>query len=184
MADVIIVHGAYGSPDENWFPWLKGELEKLGCDVHVPGFPTPEGQTLENWLEVFEDYEKYLDGKTIAVGHSLGPAFLLSVLEKLDHPIKAAFFVAGFVKEIGNPDFDSINRTFYREFDWGKIRRNCGHFEVIHSDNDPYVPIGRAEELAGRLKVKLQIVKGAGHFNKASGYERFDFLLSEISGLL
>lgn len=184
MAEVIIVHGAYGNPDENWFPWLKKELEKLGCDVHAPEFPTPEGQSLVNWINVFEDYEKYLDGDSIVVGHSLGPAFLLSVLERLDHPVKAAFFVAGFVRDIGNPDFDRINRTFYREFDWEKIRKNCGHFEVIHSDNDPYVPMSRAEELAGNLKVKLQIVKNAGHFNESAGYERFGLLLSKISGLL
>lgn len=41
MANVIIIHGAYGNPEENWFPWLKKELEKLDCRVFVPKFPTP-----------------------------------------------------------------------------------------------------------------------------------------------
>ena len=35
---VIIVHGAYGSPQENWILWLKRGLEKLGCEVIVPLF--------------------------------------------------------------------------------------------------------------------------------------------------
>jgi len=30
---------------------------------------------------------------TVIIGHSLGGVFTLRILEKLDHPIKAAFFV-------------------------------------------------------------------------------------------
>ena len=91
MTNVFIIHGAYGHPNENWFPWLKSELEKLGCKVFVPKFPTPENQSLENWLKVFKDYKQYLNENSIVVGHSLGPAFLLNILENLDKPIKAAF---------------------------------------------------------------------------------------------
>jgi len=47
MPNVIFFHGAYGDGQENWFPWLKGELEEIGCTVIVPVFPTPENQSLE-----------------------------------------------------------------------------------------------------------------------------------------
>jgi len=40
MANIFIIHGAYGNPDENWIPWLKTELEKLGNRVFVPKFPS------------------------------------------------------------------------------------------------------------------------------------------------
>ena len=72
--------------------------------VFVPRFPTPENQSLESWLKVFEDYRQYLNEDTIVVGHSLGPAFLLSVLETLDHPIKYAYFVSSFIGKIGNSE--------------------------------------------------------------------------------
>ncbi|GAG44616.1 unnamed protein product, partial [marine sediment metagenome] len=32
----LIIHGTYGHPKENWFPWLKEELEILGEKVYVP----------------------------------------------------------------------------------------------------------------------------------------------------
>ena len=48
MTNIIIIHGSYGNPNENWFPWLKSELKKLKCNVFVPKFPTPENQSLES----------------------------------------------------------------------------------------------------------------------------------------
>lgn len=104
MANVFIIHGTGASPEINWFPWLKKELEKLGCKVFVPIFPTPENQSLESWLMVFDKYKRYLDEDSIVVGHSLGPAFLLSVLENLDKQIRASFFVAGFIGFLNNPN--------------------------------------------------------------------------------
>ena len=185
MTNIFIIHGAYGNPEENWFPWLKSELKKLGCRVFVPKFPTPENQSLENWLKVFEDYKQYLNKNSIVVGHSLGPAFLLNILEQLNKPIKAAFFVSGFVGLLGNPEFDNINKTFVdKRFDWQKIKQNCKKFYVFHSDNDPYVPLEQAEKLAKNLGVNVILVKNAGHFNEKAGYTKFDLILEKIKLLL
>lgn len=181
MTNVFIIHGAYGHPKENWFPWLKSELEKLDCRVFIPQFPTPEDQSLETWLKVFEEYKQYLDEDSVVVGHSLGPAFLLDILEKLDKPVKATFFVSGFTGLSGNPDFDKINQSFVnKSFDWKKIKQNCPKFFVFHSDNDPYIPTEKAEDLAKNLDVAVIIVKNAGHFNKEAGYTKFNFLLEKI----
>lgn len=179
--NIFIIHSAYGSPDENWIPWLKKELEKLNCKVLVPRFPTPENQTLKNWMEVFSAYEMNFGKNSILVGHSLGSAFILRILEKTDKPIRASFLVSGFASFLDNPNFDKINKTFLdKPFDWQKIRQNCKRFYVFHSDNDPYVPLEKAEGLAGNLNIRPIIVKNAGHFNKASGYIKFTSLLGKI----
>jgi predicted alpha/beta hydrolase family esterase len=180
MPKVFIIHGAYGHPGENWFPWLRDELEKMGLEVIVPAFPTPENQSLGNWAAVFEEYLDAINEDTIFVGHSLGPAFILSILEKINVQVKACFFVAGFVGLLDD-DLDKINHTFTdRNFDWPKIKQNCGKFVVINSDNDPYISMEKAEELAECLDAKVEWVKGAGHFNAKAGYLRFDELLERV----
>ena len=116
MTKVFIIHGTGGNPERNWFPWLRKELEKEGCTVFVPKLPTPEGQSLDNWMFEFQDgsYYSLIDEDSIFVGHSLGPAFILSVLEslKLPKPVKACFFVSGFLGLINNKQFDDLNKTF------------------------------------------------------------------------
>lgn len=180
MANVFIIHGSYGYPRENWFPWLKTELEKLGHTVYVPQFPTPRGQTLNNWLKTFEKYRQYLNTTSVCIGHSCGVAFILNLLERLNHPIKTAFLVAGSVGLLHNK-FDKVSSTFTdRKFDWEKIKNNCNKFHVLHSDNDPYVPLEYGERIAQELGVKLNLVKGAGHFNKKAGYTKFDLLLAMV----
>lgn len=177
MTNVFIIHGAFGNPYENWFPWLKSELEKLGHKVFVPEFPTPEKQSLEKWLEVFGDYEKHMKKDSVVVGHSLGPAFLLNILQ--EHKVRAAFFVAGFTGLLNEPEFDDINKTITnRNFDWEKIKNNCERFYVYHSDNDPIVPLTKAEELADNLGIKVTLIRGLGHFSE--NITEFDFLLEEI----
>ena len=173
----IIIHGAYGNPEESWFPWLRKELEKLG-EVIVPEFPTPEGQTLENWRKVFNSSDK----GTILIGHSLGPAFILDLLER--HKAKAAFLVAGFIRKLGLEEYDSINYTFFKEFDWETIKKNCPKFFIYHSDNDPFVPLKYGQEIADKLGAELALIKGAGHFNEKAGYFKFEKLLEDIKEVL
>lgn len=179
--NAIIIHGTYGNPKGNWFPWLKLELEKRNFKVYIPEFPTPENQNLENWFKVFDKYEKYLDENSIIIGHSLGVAFILNVLEKLNHQINAAFLVAGFIGLLNNPDFDVLNKTFtVKEFDWKKIRKNCKQFFVYNSDDDPYVPLEKGKEITENLGTELIIVKGAKHFGKT----KFPLLLKDIENLI
>jgi hypothetical protein len=174
----IIIHGAYGNPEENWFPWLKAELEKLGLEVAAPKFPTPEGQNLQNWLRLLGK----ITPDTILIGHSIACSFVLNILEK--QKAKAAFLVAGWVGSLGDPAFDDINRTFFKEFDWTAIRNNCPRITLYGSDNDPYVPLEKERQLAKNLGIELKLVKGAGHFNKKAGYLQFQLLLNDIKEVL
>lgn len=180
MTTVFIFHGYGANPDANWFPWLKIELEKKGHTVFVPAFPDTDHPDREKWLEHFEKYKKHVDEDTIFVGHSLGAPFILNILETLDKPIKAAFLVSGFIGKLG-PMFDPyVGSISTRDFNWGKIKENCKKFVLFASDNDPYVPLEKAEELNKKLPSELIIIKGGEHLNAGSGYFTFDELRDAI----
>lgn len=173
----FIIHGIYGHPEENWFPWLKKELEKEGHEVIVPKFPTPIGQTLESWIKVIKKYEDKINDDTVLIGHSLGAAFILNYLEQADGEIKTAVLVSGYHENLENP-YKKLNKTFVdRKFNWDKIIENCGEFIVIGSDDDEYIPESVTRRLAFNLDAELHIVHNGGHLNADAGYKKFPFLL-------
>jgi hypothetical protein len=184
MADIYIIHGSFGYPEENWFPWLKQEIEKLGHQAYIPAFPTPEGQELDIWLKTFEPYMERLNEQSIIVGHSGGSIFVLRVLERIQIQIKAAFFVGGPTKPLNN-FFDDVHMSFVdHPVNWEQVRKHAQHFYPIYSTDDPYVGMEHGETTARELHTKLITVDNAGHFNTVSGYTQFPLLLDLIKGEL
>jgi uncharacterized protein len=176
----IIIHGIYGNPEENWFPWLKKALESNGHEVIVPKFPTPIGQSLESWLRVLSQYENKINEETVLIGHSLGTPFILNYLEKTNKKIKAAYLVAGYHKLLDNK-FYELNKDFvYKEFNWEKIKSSCWKFFVISSDNDQYIPLETAKDMADILGATFEVVHDGGHLNKEAGYDEFPLLFDSI----
>ena len=177
---IFIFHGTEGHPQENWFPWLKEQLENVGHEVIVPQFPSPPivAAKLSEWFDVLKAYEQQIDKDTILIGHSLGGIFTLRVLEKLAQPVKAAVFVGTpvGVKPILYYDRDNSFSGF--DFDWKVIKARTSHFAVYHSDDDPYVAPANGEKLAEKLGVELSLVPHAGHFN--GSYTKFELLRDKI----
>ena len=174
----VLIHGTFGNGEENWFPWLKKNLEEQGHEVIIPTFPTPENQSLENWMSIFEEYREKLDEDTILIGHSLGPAFILSVLEQINVKVKGCILVAGFLNLLGNKQFDNLNKTFVeKEFNWGKIRENSEQFYVLQSKDDPYVPFEEGIQIARNLKTLPIPYENFGHFNSAAEFDTFEDVL-------
>lgn len=180
MKNAFLVHSTGGSPGETFYPWLSRELRKLGYAVEAPQFPTPEGQTLENWMDVAEAYIGHFNEDTILLGRSIGGPFVLRLLEKTRVRVKGAFIVAGFCSGPIPQDFKPVVDSFIEKpFDWKKIRSNSKSFFVYHSDDDPFLPLERGEEVARNLGVKLSFVPRVGHF----WMTRFPLLFENMTGI-
>ncbi|QGA80074.1 RBBP9/YdeN family alpha/beta hydrolase [Candidatus Nanohalobium constans] len=181
MEKAFIFHGTGASRDDHWFPWLEEKLEEKGVEVCRPDFPTPEGQELENWLEVLDKQEIEIDKDTVLIGHSLGAVFILNILNRRDLDIEAAHLVSAWTGLLPNEQFNEWNSTFQdADFDFEKIKRSIGEIHQFHSASDPYVPLEKAEELAVNLESNLHLKADAGHFNTDSGYTEFPDLWKMI----
>ena len=178
----FIFHGTAGDPQENWFPWLRSELENKGLEAIVPKFPSPDGQSLETWLKVLEPHRSKITPETILIGHSLGGLFALKLLENLVQPVYLTVLVATPIG-VGTIKNYAADKAFANgfNFNWDKIKQNSKNLIVYHSDNDPYVSLENGQELAKHLGVELTFIPNAGHFNKAAGYTKFEDLLKILT---
>jgi serine hydrolase len=180
---VIVLHGTHGAPDTNWFPWLHAVLNAEGIEVLRPRFPTPQGQSLEAWLNTYDLAVKSLPlAPTILVGHSLGAAFALRLIERAAQPVDGLFLAAGFIGALGLSDYDTLNHSFFAgPFDWAGIRERKGSVgRCWAGDNDPYVPLSRSQEVADCLKIPLETVPGGGHLNSETAFNAFPQLRDAI----
>jgi hypothetical protein len=180
MNHAIIIHGWGATSQDNWFPWLKKELEEKGWKVDSPDFPNTQWPKLTEWLEFF-DNNSTVDNpsNTILIGHSLGVPFILRYLEKNwilrsaqnnGLSITASYLVSGFHKPLGYPATENF---VDKPFDWKTIRKACEKFIVINSDNDPYIPRTISKELAFNLGVDEILEKNGEHLNAPEGYLTF-----------
>lgn len=191
MRNIFIIHGSYGSPKENWFPWLKKELEKLGHRVFVPQFPIPPpekqdaaygGHKLSEWLKKMKEYKKYINNETVIIAHSRGNIFTYNFLMRLKKPVYSVFLVAPWIKFIWYPKGWKKVDSFHRKpFNWKKIRSSAKYFEVFQSTNDTaLIPVEAGKKIAKNLGAKLNLIKNAGHFNM----KKFPYLFKKVKSLL
>lgn len=185
MEKAFIFHGTGAGKYDHWFPEIASKLEEKGVKVCRPEFPTPEAQNLQNWLQVLDNQEIEIDENTVLIGHSTGAVFILSVLEKIDTEIEAAFLISGFKGKLHDERFDPLNETFAeKDFNFEKIKNSAEEFYLFHSESDPYVPLEKAAELAPKLDANLELVADAGHFNTESGYTDFPELWQKLEKFL
>jgi len=137
-------------------------------------------------MNEFEKYKELLNEDSILIGHSLGPGFIFNILENIDFKIKYAFLVSPFIGLINNEYFDNMNKTFIinKTFDFDKIKKNCNKFYIYHGDNDPYVPLEKAQYLVEKLGAEFKMIKGGGHLNAEFEYTEFELLFEDIKGLI
>lgn len=180
----VIFHGSFGSSEGNWFPELKLRLEELGQEAIVPQFPVDswEGitnaektgykkvQSLQSWFDVFEREVLPFIGKTrkiVFIGHSLGPVFILHVVQKYNLHLDCAIFVSPFLDKLERAwQIDKVNETFYKtDFDLTDLKKRIPTSYVLYTDNDPYADKKHALLFSRMLDSSTIFVKKAGYLN-------------------
>ncbi|OGN15141.1 MAG: hypothetical protein A3J47_01435, partial [Candidatus Yanofskybacteria bacterium RIFCSPHIGHO2_02_FULL_43_22] len=139
---VFIIHGWEGYPEENWFPWLKKELEAKGFEVFVSQMPDADNPRIEKWIPAIAKIVGTADENTYFVGHSMGCQAVARYLETLPKNAKVggAIFVAGFFKRLTGlgeePNFEEVEREWLgTPLDLEKAKNHLSESVAIFSDD-------------------------------------------------
>lgn len=181
----LIMHGSYGSPEENWFRWLEQELLRQKQEVILEQFPVddwdhisnlgrekanqaPTIQTLTSWDSYFtSNILPKIQGRSInVIAHSVAPIFILHMLTKhTSFKVEKALFVAPFFNIPDREEiwqFYPVNKTFYHsEFNFEFLKSRIRTSFVVYGDNDPYVPQEQFTLFAEKINAsKIEITQG------------------------
>lgn len=191
----VLFHGAFGSPGSNWLPELKDKLESLGQEAIAPTFPvdtwdhvTKLGsdaqsniQNLDNWFKEFDKiYKTFRKGEKLCfIGHSLGPLFILHIVERYNIKLDSAIFVCPFLDTLHKTwQIDHVNKSFYKaDFDFNNLKKLIPVSYVLYSNDDPYVPQKYSQEFGNALGSSMILLKRAGHMNDEVNLNDFPLIM-------
>ncbi len=178
---IVIIHGYTATPEKNWFPWLKSQLEVLGASVLVPQMPNSQAPDPECWLQHLRDSQIVLDENTLFIGHSLGCISVLRFLAKQkiqSGKIGGYILVSGFADEQETlPELKSHTDI---NLDYRYLKEIADIRISIISSNDEIVSPESSKSLAKLLDTEVVTISHAGHFLDREGYVEFPTILELI----
>jgi len=158
---VVIAPGNGGAkPTDNWFPYVKSELEKDGITVVVREFPDSHLARESYWIPFLKNDLK-VDENTILVGHSSGAIAAMRYAEK--NKILGSILVGTYYTDLGM-ETEKISGYFDRPWQWEAIQRNQKWIAVFASTDDPWIPIEEPRFLQQKLKLDYHEYTDKGHF--------------------
>lgn len=178
MRRLGIVHRWGGSPEADWYPWLREELQALDPppfdEVAMPTLPEPEQPDPALWVPAVSDWlghDPAALAETVLVGHSVGCQAVVRSLATVpgDARVAGVLLVAPWFWL----DEDERNETsaLWEEsaFDERGARRAAGQVVVLVSDNDPFTSDWKvnADAWEKRFGAEVVLERGGGHFESA-----------------
>jgi leucyl-tRNA synthetase/predicted alpha/beta hydrolase family esterase len=188
----LLIHGIGGSSKENWFPWFKEELERMGHTVIIPDLPNTGHPNPDEWQKALSDIKNQLTDNTVIIAHSLGAPVACKFIERENLKVKKLILVAptgntqnrdelkkaGFSQQI----IDDIFLFNEVPVDLKKVKELSKHRHIYLSDNDPYIPLEVADSYKD-LETTVRHFSKKGHFNKSAGVIEFPELFDDIKPL-
>ena len=162
---IVLIHGYKSSPQANFFPWLERELRTKGFDVVISELPNPEEPDRDVWTEELVKAVKQLTDNDIIVGHSLGGAAALRLLEAAE--ARSTPHAAILVSTPWMIKDDKFRGFFMSELDFEVLMWRAAKFHIIHAANDPIIPVEHGKRYASALHAKLVTPEVGEHFQGA-----------------
>jgi predicted alpha/beta hydrolase family esterase len=165
MKRVVLLHGnGGGTGSDQWFPYIKRELEKIDVTCVAPDLPDAELARKQFWFPYFTD-ELKLSADDIVVGHSSGALAILKYAE--DHKIGASALIGSYYTDLGYED-EKNSGYFDTPWQWENIKANQEWTAIFASTDDPYIPITEPQFIRDKLDSEYFEFSDKGHFGQQS----------------
>lgn len=172
----ILIHGnGSGSAKDNWFPYVKQHLEKLGVKVIAEDFPDPVLARAKYWLPFIKKLGA--DENTILTGHSSGAVAAMRFAEK--NKILGSVLVSACYTDLGD-EMERKSGYYNHPWDWEKIKNNQKWIIQFASKDDPWIPIEEARFINQELNTDYYEYEHEGHFGADKYYPEFPKLVEVI----
>lgn len=176
----ILLHGnGRSTPNDNWLPFVKTELEKLGIEVIAPQFPDVPLAREEYWMPFLQALQP--DEKTILIGHSTGA---IAAMRYAEHSaLFGSILVATYFTDLGI-ERETLSGYFNRPWQWNSIKNNQQWIAQFASVDDPWIPIAEPRFVHKQLNTEYYEFTDKGHFG--GDYHKADFpeLIQALKGRL
>lgn len=167
---IILIHGNGNStPNDNWLPFVKTELEKLGFTVIARQFPDAMLARESYWIPFLRD-ELKADENTILIGHSSGAVAAMRYAEK--YKLLGSVLVAPMHTDLGI-ESEALSGYYNRPWNWQQIKDNQQWIIQFSSTDDPWIPIAEPRLIHEQVKTDYYECTDKGHFgsSRAPKYE-------------
>ena len=178
---VIVIHGNGDStPQDNWIPYCKHELEKIGISCITPQMPDAPLARSKYWLPLLKNEFK-ADENTVLVGHSSGALAAMRYAET--NKILGSVLIGTMHTDLGL-ETERLSGYFDTPWNWEAIKKNQQWIIEFASIDDPWIPIEEARFVQKMLNAEYYEYTDQGHFGgdyyKAEFPELMDVLKKKL----
>ena len=167
---VLILHGWGGSDAPHWQAELAAEIAKNYGTVCFPLLDQCHFPSKNRWVRQVKQLLKEFKPNTV-VCHSLANNLWMWLCEEDGmREIDRLFMVSV-------PSFHTKEKTIKAFFPCPLPKKiYAKEVHMLVSDNDPWVKMSEAEEIASVYSATLTTLKNAGHINEDSGYGKWELI--------
>jgi len=156
---ILIPGNGFSTPQDNWLPYCKTELEKLGITVIAEQFPDAPLSRAEYWLPFIK--ELGADANTILIGHSSGAVAAMRYAE--NNKILGSVLVGAMHTDL-DIDTELISGYYDTPWQWQNIKDNQQWIVQFASTDDPWIPIEEPRFIHKNLDSIYYEYDNKGHF--------------------
>jgi len=165
----LILHGWGGSDAPHWQAELASEIAKNYGTVAFPLLDNCHFPSKNRWIKqvkaLFEEFKP-----DTVVCHSLANTLWFWLCEENITPVQRLFMVSP-------PSLSTTEATIKTFFPCPQPQNICAkEVHLIVSDNDPWIKLDEAEQIANTIGASYRVIENGGHINADSGFGKWDLI--------